>query len=485
MDELIPTRKLDEIYSASALNRIKKRYENVISSFKRQFGHEPDVVLRSPGRVNLIGDHIDYMDYSVFPMAIEPDIIMAYRTTDTDTIELFNTDPEFDAINIDLSAETLQIGPPHWSNYFIAGHIVAHQYMTSKNALKLTGLQVCVDGEVPARSGLSSSAAFVCCACLIVLTAGNVSVTKRQLTELSIQCEKHVGVNSGGMDQAASVNGLKDHALLVDFHPINVTPVKLPDCAVVIAHSLVVADKLESAPRNYNLRVAEDSIAAAALAHHLNVDVPYDNIIGCPSLRAVELAHFKTPAKSTEEQIQRLTSMEEICAKLFPQDGCTDEQAANLCGISVDQLRATFMRSKLEYTTLSLYKRSVHVYAEAKRVLQFFQELSTTARLEVLGQLMDESQESSRTMVCNSCPEVDQLCAIAKEAGSLGSRVTGAGFGGCTVHLLPNDDSLVEKLIKAFKDKYYSVYYPNIDKKTLSESIIESRPSSGTAFVAL
>jgi galactokinase len=140
-------------------------------------------------------------------------------------------------------------------------------------------MKVLVDGTVPTGSGLSSSAAMVVSSLIASLISSphSSNLPKHKIVELAMVSERNVGVNSGGMDQAASVFGEKEKAVLVEFAPeLRGTTVAFPsipgrEIAFVIANSLVNADKHETAPENYNLRVVETTCAAEILAAELNL----------------------------------------------------------------------------------------------------------------------------------------------------------------------------------------------------------------------
>ena len=140
----------------------------------------------------------------------------------------------------------------------------------------------------------------------------------------------------------------------------------------------------------------------------------------------------------------------------------------------------------MEAEYFQLYKRARHVFTEALRVIEF-REVCLRAQavpeglpvpedtLAVLGGLMDASHESCATLYDCSCPEVDELVRIAKEAGAYGSRVTGAGWGGCTVSLVAEDK--VEEFIEAVKAKYAP--YKGLSEAQLREAIFATKPSTG------
>jgi galactokinase len=442
-------------------------------------------------------------------MAVENDMVMAVSTSDTlRTIEIANTDSQhFPSAKFDIPDDDvvpIDAAKNDWVNYFKCGLVIGNQYLRKiGHKPKLVGMKILIDGNVPTGSGLSSSAAFVVCSTLAVLKGnGHTDVSKELLQELSITCEQLVGVNSGGMDQAASIFGERNHALFVSFRPeFSVEPVSFPDTnprmAFVIANSLVVVNKQESAPIHYNLRVVEVTIAANILARKLFInDLEQDGNLQGGTLRGVLEKHFKTrlgyrgdsEEPSNDIAREQLEQMGKVADFIFEKrDGYTTEEAAELLGVSVDEIRKKYMSTfPVRYDKLQLWKRTRHVYEEAKRVLDFLQLLDdhktpVDEKLTALGLLMNKSHESARDLFENSCQELDDICEIALANGSLGSRVTGAGWGGSSVHLVPADRA--ENLIKALADGYYRKKFPHITDGEIAEALLVSEPACGTRVV--
>jgi galactokinase len=168
--------KLSEIYDKAAVQ--VPRYEALLKKFEERYGtKKPDLLIRSPGRVNVIGEHIDYCFFSVLPMAVEADIIMAIQLTDEPVIEVANTNPDFPATKFDLpkdgSPVEIDATKSDWANYFRCGLVVGQDYLKKNNYPCTKGIKVLIDGNVPTGSGLSSSAAlwFVPLSALCWLTA--------------------------------------------------------------------------------------------------------------------------------------------------------------------------------------------------------------------------------------------------------------------------------------------------------------------------
>lgn len=102
----------------------------------------------------------------------------------------------------------------------------------------------------------------------------------------------------------------------------------------------------------------------------------------------------------------------------------------------------------------------------------------TLERIQYLGNLLNESQRSCRDVYDCSCPEINEICDIARRAGTWGSRLTGAGWGGSTVHMLPQ--AKVDDVIKALREEYYLKKFPDISQEKLAEAMVISKPSNGS-----
>ncbi|KAI9027124.1 galactokinase [Phycomyces nitens] len=477
---------LDSIYDISSVPKQGLRYNRLIDQFTEIYGRKPEFIVRSPGRVNLIGEHIDYCGFGVLPMAIERDVVILGTTTDANSrVHLANSDPKYPAREFDYEGKekviTIDASELEWSNYFKCGY---KGMLERANIDTPKGLSLLVEGNVPAGGGLSSSAAFVCASALAVIVANKLPSTKQNLTEIAIVAERNVGVNSGGMDQSASVFSEKDYALRVEFVPrLSAQRVKLPQTnpplAFVIANTLVKADKFVTAPRHYNLRVVETKMAGLFLSKALELPKTVD------TLKEVLDLYF---ASSTLSEQQKLAQLLERAEELFPKDtsggnGYTLDEVSAMVGWSNEDLHEKYMsRFPVQTDFFRVRQRTHHVLTEARRVYQFSdacEDQSGSDTIKVLGKLMNESQESCKNMFDCSCPEIEQICDIALRHGAYGTRLTGAGWGGSTVMLTDEDN--VDKLINAIKDEYYRPMFPTMSEEELDDAILATKPCSGSA----
>ena len=303
------------------------------------------------------------------------------------------------------------------------------------------------------------------------------------------------------MDQAASVFPLRGNALYVSFQPIlKARPVGFPktdpEMTFVISQTFVAADKHTTGPVHYNLRVVECSLAAVYLAKALKLkkDIPEDSGPLGVSLRGFQNAYFEqiheipnndsTPLPNFREQLKTLTDLTQNT--LTKSEGYTREEISSVLQISVDELNRRYTSTfPIRADRFLLRQRALHVFTEALRVLDFMALLESPPStsedlLRGLGNIMNATQNSCREVYDCSCPELDLLCDLARSAGSYGSRLTGAGWGGCCVHLVPQDK--VEKVKGVWETEYYQKRFPNISQEKLKEAVVVSKPGSGSCI---
>jgi len=365
----------------------------ISQKFEETFGGPPTFIAAAPGRVNLIGEHTDYNDGYVFPVAIDKYINIAARKRPDRRVTLYALDV---ADSWEFSLDTLSAIPPQaptWSRYFIG---VASLLQASRR--EIAGIDAVITGDVPIGAGLSSSAALSVAATLAFLTAGSELVadgfpvpedTKKKLAALCQRVEhEFVDVKCGIMDQTISLLGKENHALFLDCRSLEYehVPLNLGEHAIAICNTKV---KRELAASEYNKRRAECEKGVEILRRW---------IPGISSLRDIPLTNFK----KHEEELPELT--QKRCRYVI------EENARVLKAVSVLKGRS---QSASEETDAALIR---------------------------FGSLMNASHNGLRDDYEVSCKELDLLTDIARSiTGVIGSRMTGAGFGGCTVSIVHQD----------------------------------------------
>ena len=372
---------------------------DLASRYRAIFGPADRVrQVRGPGRVNLIGEHTDYNGGFVMPMALEAAVRLALVPHDGPKVTLwseqFSEKAEF------VLGQAEPAGAPHWLVYPMKVAAVL-----ADAEIKLRGFQAVVQGDVPVGSGLSSSAAYEVAAALAFLLAARpelpagpaapvakaYGLTTERLAKMCQEAEHRVGVRCGIMDQFISLHGRQGHAIVLDCRDLSYVAAPLPTGkAKVVVIDSGVRRKLTSGAYNERRSQCEEG---AALFRKFDARIE--------QLRDVSLDLFKAHEAALPDIVRR---------------------------------------------------RCRHVITEDARVMESVEALEA-GDLARFGELINASHESLRDDYEVSGPELDKLVEIARGvSGVYGSRLTGAGFGGCTVTLARPD--AVERLEQAVLDQY-------------------------------
>ena len=341
--------------------------EVAVRAFADRYSAAPAIIARAPGRVNLIGEHTDYNDGFVLPLAIDRAVWIALRPRSDRIVKLESLDFP-GSVSFQLDADHLV--DHSWVRYVQAVALV----LTSRGH-QLNGWEGVVVGSVPVGAGLSSSAAIELAAARAFAVTADIAWDASAMARLAQRAENEwVGVNCGIMDQLISACGEAGHALLIDCRSLETEKVPIPSgVAVVIMDTGTRRELGESA---YNERRASCEAAAEEL--------------GVQALRDVD--YF------TLQQHQH---------RLDP----------------------------------PVFKRARHVVTENERTVEAAEALRNQ-KLEDVGALMNESHESLRKDYEVSRSELDAMVDIARaQDGCYGARMTGAGFGGCAVALVREENA--------------------------------------------
>ena len=493
---------LSDIYADAV--KAQQRYSALTAQFLRLYGCVPTFYARAPGRVNLIGEHVDYSGYSVLPMAIERDTVVAAAilqtpsaaASDPHPVQLANYDAAYPALTYNNSRQLFTIQQSHsWSKYVQCGFKGVFAAVRAADAkgggegkddfvgYSHHALQLLVNGTVPPSAGLSSSSSLVCVSALTAAFAHGFHsrFSRRELADISSRCERYVGTMGGGMDQAISFLSERGVAQRIDFDPLVNTAVQLPhDAVFVVCNSLFESEKAVQAARQFNARVLECKLAAMLLAQHFQIAVR-DGQLQTLTLKKVQLSS----GLSCSQMVELLSS----ASSPLHHFSYTALEVETLLSVSLSSSLAynpNFAKVLASPPPLQLHLRALHVYSEAQRVFDFQAECSGQARVSELGRLMDESHASCRDNYACSCDDLEQLVRACKEAGARGCRLTGAGWGGCAVALFDSavgGSSGVDDAIARIRSSYYLQHKGiALDDPRLSDYIFTSTPASGAAI---
>ena len=448
-----------------------KKSSNKFESF---FERKPTGEAFAPGRINLIGDHLDYNNCPVLPFAVDLRISAVFAPREDNRICILDSLARRGQRSFDAEAYIAPYETSDWGNYPKAAvqGIVADQIGGGR---RFKGFDAVIESNLPSAGGLSSSSAFVVLTGMIFCVVNGFEYTPLEFSSLMAAAERYVGTQGGGMDQTACINGKNGKVLKIDFNPLHCRSFSVPDgVSFVIADSLIKAQKTEAAMALYNSKPIESRMATAILNRRL----PAVLKTACPPFSLGDLTAEKLGA--TENEIDRAVF------SVLKEGGYTYEEAAAAAGMSVDELTRSccLMSDKTPLPEppngFELFKRVRHVLTERRRVERCAQALET-GDVETVGRLMFESHASGRDDGGFSCPESDSLTEIARAAGALGSRQTGGGFGGFNVSLVRSGETeaFKEKLMKDYYETYLSRMHPEISAEAKSSAVFTVVPSDG------
>lgn len=344
----------------------------------------------APGRVNLIGEHTDYNNGFVLPMAIDRRIYMYLQLRADDVINLYSID-----LGSSFRTDTEKLSynkEDNWSNYIVG--VVSE---LKKEGFKPQGFNMVFSGDIPQGAGLSSSAALEVATVTGLSKLNNFDIEPVDKALISQRAENNfVGVDCGIMDQYISVLGIEDHALLIDCldYDYKKVPIKDQKYQFLIIDSKVQRGLVDS---EYNLR-----------------------------------------RKQCNNVVQFFNKT-------------LDKKITSLRDIKFEEL----IEYKEKLNTVD-YKRAFHVLSENDRVLKFSENVKE-GEFNKAGRLMYYSHLSLKNDYEVSCKQLDFLVDTAlKLKGVLGSRMTGAGFGGCTVNLIKKDqkDEIIDSIRTSYRGKF-------------------------------
>lgn len=379
----------------------------VCADFRERFGEKEPRLFRAPGRVNLIGEHTDYNDGFVLPMAIDRETLVAARATDDRRVRVYSLNMS-EAVEFELNNP----GPRQrgtWLDY-----VEGVAQTLEARGISLRGTDLVLASNVPAGAGLSSSAALEIAVGTALLSVAEVEINLLELALAGQQAEhEYVGTKCGIMDQLIATFGQQGHALLIDCRSLEMTPIPLEttETAIVICDTRVKHELSSSA---YNTRRVECERGVELLGHLLP-DI-------C-SLRDVSLSDF-----------------------------------ANCEGQLPEPIRS----------------RCRHVVTENERTLRAADALRV-GDYRKMGSLMRASHISLRNDYQVSCHELDALFEIAIAIdGVYGARMTGGGFGGCTINLVQRG------ALEEFQERIALEYHRATG---IQPTIYLSEPSAGACEV--
>ncbi|HOQ89429.1 MAG TPA: galactokinase family protein [Candidatus Hydrogenedentes bacterium] len=379
--------------------------------------------IRAPGRVNLIGEHIDYAGLPVMPMTIDREIRLAFSPRRDRTVRLRSCDDRFAPATFE-SARSISPSPQGaWDNYARA----AWQTVNQNLGKICPGADILVEGDIPPGAGLSSSSALVVACALAVLAGAGEQVDPAQLAAWLAEGEQYVGTRGGGMDQTVILCGRRGYACRIDFIPRRIEHVPLPDShAFILCDSGRRAEKSGAMRARYNMQPHLCRLLTALMARRISME--FGEPVPLRWLGDLWLG----PACLTTREFLALAD------RALPDGPAGPREVALRLGCSVEEVREQWFSVLPDPDDLLDLRARAQYTADEYRRVELARDALYDGDMETLGALMLASHEGCRDLLGVSCPALDETVEAALYAGAVGARLTGAGFGGFVIALVEN-----------------------------------------------
>jgi galactokinase len=376
--------------------------QDIRVSFQQLFNIAASLVVQSPGRINLIGEHTDYNNGFVLPAAIDKCVQVAIAKRTDGAIHMHAIDLQESVI---IPAVAIQPHATSWVNYIIGVVAQVQKYATgtSKNSATLDldkGFDICIQGDIPIGAGLSSSAAVECAVIFALNELYQLGLTTMQMALMTQQSEhEFAGVKCGIMDMFASLHGKSNQVMLLDCANLHHTyyPLDLKEYQIVLFDTQI---KHALASSEYNTRRLECEQGVGVLQQKY------------PSI--------KTLRDASKQQVEQC---------LAPNNNLDKNAISN-----------------------KVYQRCKYVVDEIERVQLAVKDL-LAGDIKAFGKKMFETHEGLSKLYEVSCPELDILVnAVKDNPHVLGARMMGGGFGGCTINIIKKSE--VQAIINSVAEVY-------------------------------
>ena len=493
---------LHRMYGANieTLNGQLRRLTSMCAQFVKLYGDGPVSVLRAPARINILGEHVDYVSY--LPTASLPfgsrehDMLMLYRGSAIDRVRGASALKEYPPFSFTLTegpplgtsgnAESDWLSylyehpayAPDWSNY-----VKGAAFFTRINcgAQVRRGFDFVVDSGIPAGGGASSSSALVVLASAAVRDVNKLSYAPMGLARDAAKAEWYVGTRGGAMDHITICLAKRDHAILIAYLDQQARHVALPGQQFRwITFFSQAADKGRDVMIEYNERAAVSRIVLPAVIEGWKTKKPELYTEWLSAIRSLEIG-----ATGALDEIEIL--LQELPRTLtLAEIGRDYPEAFAACARSFPILVAERAEHQLQVRS-----RALHHIGEVRRVKTAAQVLENLSRphnsrdveqevdaaMRLLGTLLDQSHASLRDLYEVSTPDVERLIEIIRTSpGVYGAHLMGGGFGGNVLALITHEN--VESLIERVQAEYYEPQ----NRQGISEgSVMISTPGDGLA----
>lgn len=418
--------------------------QNLQNDFKGLFKIPPALIVRVPGRVNIIGEHTDYNLLPVLPMAIDRHLYILVAPTRKGGFFLRNTNPQFQPVEFALSENIAPAEAGDWGNYARAVAQNGVRYARDRGipVSKLKGMMCLVHGEIPPAAGLSSSTALVVGTGLAWHRLQGWRLNRKELALRLADAERYVGTRGGSMDHLTLLCSRSSHVMRIGFEPLEITHIPWrTKHQIVMANSEVRAGKSDAVRTMYNLRVAESYLATRIASKIIGHDLNYLGDLATldPHPRAHKNIIKKIPAREM--------SLSSIASYI-------DTDEASLASLLQERFNIQHIPA-----ALPIQRRMKFLLEEWERV-DMAANLIRRNNIKALGDLLYKAHEGLKCDYEVTHPRVDELVACARKGGAIGARITGAGFGGCVLMLCTQEQ--IPALISHLKNAFYTTDKPPV-----------------------
>lgn len=470
---------LDEVFASlypDAINEQKQRYIRLIELFKKKYGDSKIIVTRSPGRVNLMGRHIDHRGGGINVMATDKDTVFVSSPRDDDVVAIANTDGTYPERSFSIgetlgtkkfdtwlsyledkdTVDSLNASKGDWSNY-VKSAVIRAQYGSE---MPLCGMNMAADGNIPVAAGLSSSSSIVVAVMEAVVSLNCLNITDKEFIDMCGEGEWFVGSRGGAGDHAAMKCGKRNSIVHLGFKPFEVgSSANFSDkFAVIVANSMIKAKKSEGSKDKFNAKVASYEFAFMLIKkNYPSLDLrefrdlakirPYSEIYKI--LKCV-------PETMTRGGIKALLpEYGDVIERIFANHAdpkLYDLRGVALFGIS-ECARAEKCMDCLNDGSYALLGEMMKISHNGDRICDV--DLSDKA-LDSLAKANADVSLQSGAYGC-STEQIDGLCDLLNGTdGVLGSEIVGAGLGGCVIALVEKEKA--ESVISVLNEKYYDKF---------------------------
>lgn len=454
----------------------KQRYISLLEKHMEKYGDIKAIITRSPGRVNLMGRHIDHRGGKINVMATDKDTLMVASLRDDDIVRVINLDSNYpertfsiseelgeekyekwlEYLESDRSVARLRECAGDWSNY-VKSAVLRAQFETS---IKLFGMDVSVSGAIPVAAGLSSSSSIVVASMEAFQTLNCLELDDKKFINLCGEGEWFVGSRGGAGDHAAMKCGNRDKIVQLTFKPFSVgKSVSFSDkYAVIVANSGIKAKKSEGSKDKFNAKVAayEFSFMLLKKKYPKYGFVEFRDIANVrPYSKIYEMLRSLPEAVTRSEISELLPEYKNRIQEIFKthaEPKCYELRGVALFGIS-ECLRAERCMELLQDGKYDELGRMMKISHNGDRI---FDEDISDEKLKKLEADNSDVAEQCGAYGC-STEQIDYLCDLLNGTnGVLGSELVGAGLGGCVVALVEKERAA--EIIDIINDKYYDIY---------------------------